>query len=70
MLYAGTSFVTTAPAPIKHLRPSVNPGKIVAFAPIEAPNSTTVFGNSLGYCFDLGFLSLVNVAFGPINTLS
>src|SRR5665647_3465520 len=40
--YAGTSRVTTAPAPTKQYSPSVFPHTIVAFAPIEAPLRTSV----------------------------
>ena len=40
--YAGTSFVTTEPAPTIAQRPIFMPGKIVAFAPIAAPSSTCV----------------------------
>src|SRR6185312_6856709 len=46
------------------------PGKMVALAPMEAPAFTTVLKKLSGYCFDLGFRSLVKVALGPMNTLS
>lgn len=36
---AGTSFVTTAPAPISALGPTRTPGSSVTFAPIRAPRS-------------------------------
>lgn len=35
--YGGISFVTTLPAPMREYSPIVIPGKIVAFAPIDAP---------------------------------
>ncbi len=42
--FAGTDRVTTAPAPTIAPRPMVRPGRIVAFAPIEAPWRTVVTG--------------------------
>ena len=40
----GTSRVTTAPAPTIAAVPIVTPGRIVAFAPIDAPSATRVVG--------------------------
>ena len=68
--FAGTSLVTTAPAPTNAFSPILRPGNIVAFAPIIAPFSTIVFGNAAGYCFERGFLSFVKATHGPIKTLS
>jgi hypothetical protein len=42
MAYAGTSCVTTAPAPMNEYSPSATPQTIVEFAPIEAPRFTNV----------------------------
>ena len=75
--WRGTSFVTTAPAPTIAFSPIVIPHRIVAFAPIDAPSSTTVFTTS--HSGDLsspayvaqsvraarGARSFVNVAAGP-----
>ena len=38
--FGGTERVTTAPAPIMAFRPIVKPGRMVAFAPMEAEAST------------------------------
>ena len=51
-----------APAPMR------TPGRIVAFAPTEAPLSTTVSGNDGRWRLERGKMSLVKVAFGPTNT--
>jgi hypothetical protein len=40
----GTSRVTTAPAPTMAPVPTSTPGRIVAFAPIDAPRRMTVVG--------------------------
>ena len=75
---AGTSLVTTAPAPIMAHSPIVIPQTIVAFAPIEAPyftmvseqtQSSEVF-NSPSSVIDQGHLSLVKATPGPMNTPS
>jgi len=42
MVLAGTSFVTTAPAPTNAFSPMVIPARIVALLPIEAPFFTWV----------------------------
>lgn len=57
----------TAPAPIIAFSPIVTPGNIVAFAPILAPFLMIALENSLGYCLDLGYLSLQKVTLGPIK---
>jgi hypothetical protein len=41
--------VTTAPAPTIAPRPIVTPGRIVAFAPIEASRETSVVANRPGH---------------------
>ncbi|MOA29697.1 hypothetical protein D3C78_1507290 [compost metagenome] len=66
----GILHVTTDPAPIIAYLPIVFPAIIVALAPMEDHSSRIVVKNVSGYCFDLGLRSLVNVTFGPINTLS
>src|ERR1700722_4409553 len=70
MARAGTSRVTTAPAPIIASEPIVRPGRIVAFAPIEAPRLTKVRVYDAGFCLLRGNGSLVNVALGPTKTSS
>ena len=50
MALAGTSWVTTLPAPTMAPRPIVTPGKMVALAPMDAPCCTSVFANCAGYC--------------------
>src|SRR5690606_19248649 len=40
--WAGTSLVTTAPAPTRAPSPMVMPGRMVALEPMETPSSTTV----------------------------
>lgn len=70
MAFAGTVRVTTAPAPTIAPAPISSPGRIVAFAPMDAPLRTTVLGNVSGYALLRGNGSLVKVAFGPTNTSS
>src|SRR4051794_3652196 len=67
---AGTSAVTTLPAPIIAPRPMVTPGRIVALAPIDAPSLIVVTTNDSGRWRLRGNMSLANVAFGPMNTSS
>ena len=68
---AGTSWVTTAPAPTKAHRPTELPHTIVLFAPSVAPRPTTVGANSLFREISLrGFTTLVNTTDGPQNTSS
>ncbi|MDN3649303.1 hypothetical protein QWZ13_10295 [Reinekea marina] len=67
---SATSFVTTEPAPTIEFSPIVIPGNTVALAPMLAPFLIVIPRNLSGYCFDRGITSLVNVTFGPINTLS
>ena len=61
---AGTSFVTTEPAPILAFAPIEIPGRIVAFAPIETPFPTMVGSHSLLG----GYLSFVKQTCGPMKT--
>src|SRR2546425_2314388 len=69
--YAGTSEVTTAPAPMKAYSPSVTPQTMVAFAPIEPPRFTSVRRYSfLRGTWLRGFITLVNTHDGPRNTSS
>src|SRR2546427_1476564 len=69
--YAGTSEVTTAPAPMNAYSPSVTPQTIVAFAPIEPPRFTTVRRYSfLRDTWLRGFMTLVNTHEGPQKTSS
>src|SRR5437899_6697965 len=69
--YAGTSEVTTAPAPMKAYSPSVTPQTIVAFAPIDTPRFTSVTRYScLRDTWLRGFITLVNTHDGPQNTSS
>ena len=67
---SATSFVTIAPAPIIAFSPMITPGKMVAFAPIDAPFLIQIPSKQKFLFFDLGYLSLQNVTFGPINTSS
>src|SRR5688500_9761621 len=60
--YGGTSRVTTAPAPTIAPRPMVTPGRIVAFAPIDAPFCTSVGVKCSGRLRPRGNGSLANVA--------
>src|ERR671922_1337484 len=57
---AGTSLVTTAPAPIIAHSPMVMPQRMVALAPMEAPFRTTVRRSSNG-CLLRGNRSFVKV---------
>lgn len=66
----GTSWVTMLPAAIIAFSPMVMPGRMVALAPMLAPFFMVVCGKESGYCFERGKRSLVNVALGPIKTLS
>src|ERR1035441_6187622 len=69
--YAGTSRVTTAPAPINAYSPIVIPQTIVLFAPIEAPRFTRVCLYSfLRRTWLRGLITLVNTIDGPQNTSS
>src|SRR5437763_13726825 len=69
--YAGTSEVTTAPAPMNAYSPSVTPHTIVALAPMDEPRFTRVGrysclpGTSLR-----GFTTFVNTQDRPQNTPS
>src|SRR5207253_10777408 len=68
---AGTSAVTTAPAPMKAYSPRVTPHTIVALAPIELPRRTRVLRYScLRETWERGFRTLVNTQDGPQNTSS
>ena len=67
-LEGATSRVTTAPAPTIALDPITIPGNIVAPPPIEAPSCIIVVEKRIGYTLLLGYLSFVNVTFGPIKT--
>lgn len=66
----GTSFVTTEPAPTMAPSPMMIPGRMVAFAPMEAPFLTTVFLKASGYILERGKGSFEKVALGPTKTLS
>src|SRR5207244_4054984 len=69
--YAGTSDVTTAPAPMNAYSPSVTPQMIVALAPIELPRFTSVRRYSfLRGTWLRGFITLVNTQEGPQKTSS
>src|SRR2546422_428761 len=69
--YAGTSDVTTAPAPMNAYSPSVTPHRMVALAPIELPRFTRVDRYSrLRDTWLRGFSTLVNTQDGPQNTSS
>src|SRR5689334_7511986 len=78
MLPAGTSAVTTAPAPTRAFFPMVRPASMVAFEPMLAPVFTTVgmTSQSASDCGDpslfvaCGYLSFVNITPCPTNTLS
>src|SRR3954453_124817 len=70
MACGGTERVTTAPAPTIAPTPISSPGRIVAFAPIEAPRRTSVRGYSSSQWRLRGKRSLVNVGLGPMNTSS
>src|SRR6184192_1270956 len=63
---AGTSAVTTAPAPMKAYSPKVTPHTIVALAPIELPRFTRVGRYAcLRETWARGFTTLVNTHDGP-----
>src|SRR5262249_17683526 len=76
--FAGTSLVTTLPAPTIAFSPIVTLHKIVAPEPIEAPLQTLVFSTfqSASVCSPplaavaLGYTSLMKVTLWPTNTLS
>lgn len=76
--FAGTSFVTTLPAPTTAFSPMVTPHKIVEPVPMLAPFFTTVGMTlqSASVCscpFSLvarGYLSLINETLWPIKTWS
>ncbi|GIU88060.1 MAG: hypothetical protein KatS3mg009_2575 [Acidimicrobiia bacterium] len=70
LAWAGTSAVTTAPAPTIAPVPMRTPGRSVALAPIDAPSSTTVVANRSGRRLLRGNRSFVKVAFGPMKTSS
>lgn len=65
----GTFFVTTDPAPTKARLPIVSPGRMTVPALIEAPSLTSVSRGSHGRPIR-GYLSVVKVTLGPMNTLS
>jgi hypothetical protein len=67
---AGTSAVTTVPAPTIARRPIVRPGSTVALAPIDAPSWISVTRNCSGVSLLRGNRSLANVALGPMKTSS
>src|SRR5690606_41077978 len=68
---AGTSPVTTAPAPTKAYSPMVAPQTMVAFAPMLAPRRTRVGRYSfLRATSERGFTTLVNTHEGPQKTWS
>src|SRR5271157_4809199 len=78
MVFAGTSFVTTLPAPTMAFSPMVTPHRIVAFDPMDAPFLTYV-GTTLQSCSvcrlpplvaERGYLSLVNMTPWPTNAKS
>jgi len=68
MALSGISLVTTEPAPISEFFPMVM-GSITEPAPILAPLLTIVFNNFQSVLI-FGYLSLVNVTCGPMNTSS
>ena len=71
MVFAVTSFVTTAPAATKANFPMLCPHTIVAFAPIDAPLPIIVFlYSSLLEIKLLGFITFVKTHDGPKNTSS
>ena len=66
-----TSFVTTAPAPIKQYSPKVMPQIIVELAPSVAPFFTRVGRNSFFFSImDRGFKTFVKTVLGPQKTSS
>src|ERR1051325_497621 len=76
--FAGTSFVTTLPAPTIAFSPIVTLQRIVAPDPIDAPLHTLVFSTfqSASVCnpppatVARGYTSLMNVTLWPTNTSS
>ena len=69
-VFGGILLVTMLPAPIKEYSLTVIPAIIVELAPIDAPSFTIVFLKKIGYCFERGTRSLVNVTLGPIKTFN
>jgi len=77
MVFGGTSFVTTLPAPTIAFSPMVTPHKIVELVPMEAPFLTNVGTTcqSASVCkppfgtVERGYLSLINETLWPIKTL-
>src|SRR5438105_1652142 len=69
---AGTSRVTTAPAPTNAYSPMVTPQTMVALAPMVAPRRTIVSPNSSRFFLNptRGRSTLVKTALGPTNTSS
>src|SRR5207247_9362668 len=65
---AGTSLVTTAPAPTIAFRPIRMPQRIVPLAPMDAPSATSVATTSQSGLTALGYLSFVKQACGPTKT--
>ena len=78
MAFAGTFFVTTEPAPIIALLPTVMPHNKVALEPTEAPSSIMVSMqtqsdsacNEPSSFVERGNLSFIKVTLWPIKTLS
>lgn len=69
--YAGTSLVTTLPAPTNAYSPILTPHTTVTFPPNDAPRPTTVsLYSDLRLMNARGFTTLVNTADGPTNTPS
>lgn len=69
-VFANISLTTTLPAATMAFSPMVTPGKIVTFAPILAPFLMTTASHLKFLFFDLGYLSLQKLTFGPIKTSS
>ena len=68
--WAGTSLVTTEPAPTRAYAPIVIPATMVEFAPMEAPSQTLVFETRSSLQMrERGYRSLVKHTCGPMNTL-
>src|SRR6202012_5145045 len=68
--FGGTVLVTTAPAAIMAPEQTSIPGRIVAFAPIDAQRRIVVRRRDSGRALFLGKRSLAKVALGPMNTSS
>src|SRR3989475_7885458 len=68
--WAGTSFVTTAPAATIALRPIVIPHRTVAFAPMDAPSSTRVGTIAQAAASARGYRPVVRQTGGPTKTPS